>query len=372
MILHPLHTSDFKRWFGWLRFAPAYWTERVAASLPPFALSRIRGIQSTTGEETEGWLIVIPMTARELAKEHPARLMLRLEQAGRMAEQLGAQIVGVGGRLKFLGHRAAALSERLSIPVTTGDSLALASSIKAAVWTAEQVGIRPESARVAIVGAASRLGRVCAELLAPIFPQMALIDSHESKLFRMASALSSAQSLRLSAMDDLRRGISNADLIFVAGPAGEDPFDPRGAAPGAVVCDVSRIRETGSDSLYARTDVLTIGGGAVRVPGQNVRLGTAFPAGTVGPEIAETMILALEGRRESYSVGDLIHREKIEEIALLALKHGFGVTALHQRDLPVEESQIDAIRKASGRNPAPHRPYGAPRATRPSASPFLS
>lgn len=373
VILHPLHPSDFRRWFGWLRFAPVRWTERVAASLPPFALSRIRGIQSTTGEEVEGWLIVVPMTSHELEKEHPLRLLQRLEQAGRMAEQLGAEIVGVGGHLRFLGHRAAALSGRLPIPVTTGVSLALASSIKAAVWASEQVGIRPESARVAIVGAASRLGRVCSELLAPIFPQLMLIDSQESKLVQIASALSNAQFLRLSATSDLRRGMSNADLIFVAGQTAGGPFSLRDASPGSVVCDVSPIRKAAtSDISPLRTDVLSLQGGAIRVPGRRVELGAAHPNGTVGAEIAEAMILALEGRRESYSVGDLIHREKIQEIARLALKHGFSVTALHQSGHPVDEPQIAAVRKASGRDPALHSPSGAPTGTRPSVPPFLS
>ena len=39
--------------------------------------------------------------------------------------------------------------------------------------------------------------------------------------------------------------------------------------------------------------------------------------------MAETMVLALEERRESYSLGKQIQPERVREIAELARRHGF-------------------------------------------------
>jgi predicted amino acid dehydrogenase len=44
--------------------------------------------------------------------------------------------------------------------------------------------------------------------------------------------------------------------------------------------------------------------------------------------MAETMVLALEGRRESYSLGKDVQLERVHEIAQLARKHGFQLSAI--------------------------------------------
>jgi predicted amino acid dehydrogenase len=43
--------------------------------------------------------------------------------------------------------------------------------------------------------------------------------------------------------------------------------------------------------------------------------------------MAETMVLAMEGRYESYSLGKQVRMEQIHEIAQLARKHGFRISA---------------------------------------------
>jgi predicted amino acid dehydrogenase len=44
--------------------------------------------------------------------------------------------------------------------------------------------------------------------------------------------------------------------------------------------------------------------------------------------MAETMILALDGRYESYSLGKHVQIERVREIARLARKHGFRLSAI--------------------------------------------
>ena len=69
---------------------------------------------------------------------------------------------------------------------------------------------------------------------------------------------------------------------------------------------------------------MIIGGGVVNIPGE-VDFGFNFglPPDRAYACMAETMVLALEGRYESYSLGKHIRVEKAREIAQLARQHGF-------------------------------------------------
>jgi fatty aldehyde-generating acyl-ACP reductase len=75
--------------------------------------------------------------------------------------------------------------------------------------------------------------------------------------------------------------------------------------------------------------VLVIKGGVVDVPGE-VDFGFDFglPPGKAYACMAETMVLALEGRYESYSLGKDIRLEQVREMAQLAREHGFRLSAI--------------------------------------------
>jgi predicted amino acid dehydrogenase len=74
---------------------------------------------------------------------------------------------------------------------------------------------------------------------------------------------------------------------------------------------------------------LVIAGGVVDVPGE-VDFGFNFglPPGKAYACLAETMVLALDGRYESYSLGKRVRGEQVHEIAQLARKHGFRLSAI--------------------------------------------
>jgi len=74
-------------------------------------------------------------------------------------------------------------------------------------------------------------------------------------------------------------------------------------------------------------DVLLIEGGEMDVPGE-VDFGFDFglPPGKAYACMAEAMVLALERRYESYSLGRQIRAGQVHEIAQLAHKHGFQIS----------------------------------------------
>ena len=123
-------------------------------------------------------------------------------------------------------------------------------------------------------------------------------------------------------------------------------IDPEHLKRGAVVCDVARPRDVARRVVEERDDVLVIDGGMVAVPGLvDFGFDFGFPPGMAYACMVETMILALEGRYESYTLGKDITLAQVEDIASLAAKHGFSVGGFRCFEQPVTDEQIERIKE---------------------------
>jgi len=111
------------------------------------------------------------------------------------------------------------------------------------------------------------------------------------------------------------------------------------------VCDVARPRDVSWRVAKERDDVLVIEGGVVAVPG-DVEFGFdfGFPPKTAYACMSETMILALEGRYESFTLGKDVSVEQVREISALADKHGFKLAGFRSFERAVTEEHIERIR----------------------------
>jgi predicted amino acid dehydrogenase len=135
-----------------------------------------------------------------------------------------------------------------------------------------------------------------------------------------------ARAVRISTrVEDIRA----AQMVLSATSAAGSVIQPQHLGHGAVVCDVARPPDVSPRVKKERDDVLIISGGVVDVPGE-VDFGFDFglPPGKAYACMAETMVLALEGRHESYSLGKDVQLERVYEITQLARKHGFQLSAI--------------------------------------------
>ncbi len=116
---------------------------------------------------------------------------------------------------------------------------------------------------------------------------------------------------------------------------------------GAVICDISRPRNVSEEVALVRPDLLVLDGGIVRPPGH---METGFSFG-LAPSLAyacmaETMILTLEGRYESCSLGGNADIAKVEEIRQLAKKHEFALAAMRSHEKEISKQQIESVHRA--------------------------
>ncbi len=312
---------------------------------PPVYISEIEGITSAaTGKQVKGWFVACPYTPKRML-ELPERVVYnKIIQTGHMAEQLGAQILGLGAFTSVVGDAGVTIANALEIPVTTGDSYTVSLAVEAVKKAAEVMEIPLHSATAAVVGATGAIGKVCAELLADDVGELYLIGRRTEALSALKERLQPSAKAILhtsTSMDVLR----HAQLILTVTSSIQDVISPEHLQPGAVVCDVARPRDVSAMVAAARDDILVIDGGMVDVPGPvDFHFNFGFPSGKSYACMAETMALALEGRFEDYTLGKDITRERVEEIAAIATRHGFRLSGFRSFERAITPEQIEAVR----------------------------
>ena len=120
------------------------------------------------------------------------------------------------------------------------------------------------------------------------------------------------------------------DLVVTAtSGAGKRVLDIMTVKPGCVITDVARPLDLSAEDVAKRPDVLVIESGEIELPGDDVHIGDiGLPPKVAYACLAETVVLALEGRYETFTVGRNISWEKVKEIYELGLKHGMKLAAI--------------------------------------------
>ncbi len=326
----------------------------------PIVGAHVSGIRSTaTGEELEGWFIICPLTPR-MFLELPLEFVYgKLEKCARMAEDLGAGIIGLGAFTSVVGDGGKTLAGRVNIAVTTGNSYTVATAVEGAVQAAAEMGLALPEATVAVVGATGSIGATSAEILARQARSVGLIGRNIEKLQGIARRIEPGSRARITVTTDIAEGLRDADIVVTVSSAVESIIRPEHIKRGAVVCDVARPRDVSAAVSKERDDVLVIEGGVVRVPGtmyckkwdKDEEFTFGFPTGMAYACMSETMALALENRYESFTLGKEVSVLQVDEISALCRKHGFVIDGYRSFEKAVTREEIARIRERAGRSP---------------------
>jgi len=349
-LIHPLRIDDFARRYPVTRRLPAPLVERVFRWVPPRLVSHITGIRSATGATAEGWFIGLPLTPRLLLTSPLPFVYRRLIQSGRLAEALGAKIIGLGAFSKIVGDRGLTVAAHLSIAVTTGNSYTAATGVEGALRAAERMGIVPAKATAAVVGATGSIGAACSELLARAVGRLLLVARTRENLEALEARLGPRARASIGVETDVRRAVREADIVLTVSSATDTLIEPEDLRPGAVVCDVARPRNVSRLVYERRDDVLVIDGGVIEVPGDpQFGFDFGFPPRMVEACMAETMVLALEGRYEHFTIGKEISVPRVEEMAALARRHGFRMSGFRRFERAIGDEEVERIRATAAR-----------------------
>jgi len=355
-IIHPIDPKrDVSRKFPFLgRMLNEKQIDFFSTFFPPVYISEITGITSeATGKEIKGWFIACPYTPRRMMELPERTVYSKIIQTGRLAEKLGAQILGLGAFTSVVGDAGITIAKALDVPVTTGDSYTVTVAVDAVRQAAQAMEISLNTATAAVVGATGTIGQVCAELLADDVERLYLIGRRQEALEELHDRLTvrartlrpgSAQAeLIVSTKMDV---LADAQLILTVTSAIHDVIRPEFLLPGSVVCDVARPRDVSAMVAATRDDILVIDGGMVDVPGPaDFHFNFGFPPRKAYACMAETIALTLEGRFEDYTLGKHLTRERVEEIDAMAKKHGFRLSGFRSFEREVTLQQIETVRR---------------------------
>lgn len=349
-VIHPLRFDDFARKYPMTQHLPPKLVEWAFKQVGPVKTGHVTGVRSHTGEELEGWLIGLPLTPEILLNAPYDWVLKKLVKSAQLAEELGADILGLGAFTKIAGDRGVTLSQRIGIPVTTGNSYTTATAVEGTLNAAQRMQMDLGQAQAAVIGATGSIGRAATLLMAEHVRNLTLVARTPEHLEKLQADIQSQYpGVHVVWTTNIAEAVRAADIVVAVSSATGVIVEPHDLKPGAVVTDVARPRNLSRMVMDARRDVLVLDGGVIQVPGPDADMGFdfGFPPQMVEACMAETMILALEGRLENFTLGPQIEVEKVREIHGLARKHGFSMAGFRRFERAIDDAEIERIRLAA-------------------------
>lgn len=357
-VIHPLSQEFIRKGFPIPKGTPKFvmdQVETIAAHLPPMVYCKMENIVSPTGAQAEGWLISVGGTPKEMLARSPEFTYRRLLQAAKMAEGLGAQIMGLGAFTKVVGDAGVTVARRSRVPVTTGNSYSASGALWAAADAMKRMGLVHQPprgkrihAKTMVIGASGSIGSVSARLLAMAFEEVVIAGRDMGKLEQLkASILEDTPDANVVCSTDYDPLLADMDMIVTStSGAGKKILDIMRVKPGCVITDVARPLDLPPSEVAKRPDVLVIESGEIELPTKVKGLKSiGLPPNVIYACLAETIVLALEGRFEVFTVGRDTEWDKVKEIYKLGLKHGMKLSAISGVKGVYTDEDIARVRK---------------------------
>ncbi len=340
-MIHPLTLEDF--WqsprFRWARplvrlgLLRPQWIEALAERFRPMKVGEIRGVRTRDGREVVCHLISAPLLPHQIVGK-PDLAVRRAIQGARLAQELGATVVGLGAFWSVVGEKGKAVQEAVpGIQVTNGGALT-AGTVRAAIPAIlerfRREGRVLEEATAAVVGANGVVGFGIARQLAPLVGRLILVGRDRERLERAADSLRKnlARKGRLPEIQVSTEisAIREADLVFTATSDPRPVIYKEHVKPGAWIYDEG-VPPDVHPSVLEVPGVRVVPGGVVRLPGSaRASLDLHFGGEDRVPAcLAETMVLAAEGAFDRKSLGGEVRTENIQFFVERAEALGFEV-----------------------------------------------
>jgi len=358
-VIHPLSKEflkkdkavDFLSGFTPPLFLDA--VEKVVAYAPPWVYSKVTGIKSPTGAEAEGWLITVGGTPKQMLAHTPEFTYRRLLQAARMAKRMGAQIMGLGAFTKVVGDAGVTVAKKADIPITTGNSYSASGALWAAADAVRRMGLikvekgKKIKGKTMVLGATGAIGSVCCRLLAKAFDEVYLAGRNTAKLLSLEQSIQDeTPGVKTKITTKPDKYLEDMDVIVTAtSGAGKTILDITKVKPGCVITDVARPLDLSPEDVAKRPDVLVIESGEIELPGNPEMKNIGLPHKVVYACLAETIVLALEGRYEIFTIGRDIEWEKVRDIYKMGLRHGMKLAAISGVNGVFSDEDIAKVKK---------------------------
>jgi predicted amino acid dehydrogenase len=261
--------------------------------------------------------------------------------------------MGLGAFTSVIGDAGITVSQKSAIAVTSGNSLTVAATLEAAKQAVLKMGTQLENSHeghVMVIGATGSIGSVCSRLLAQAGPAITLVAPRPEKLIELKRMIEEeTPHARVTISITADDYVDQADLIVTTTSAIDTQIiDITKCKPGAVICDIARPPDISPEEAALRPDVLVIESGEILLPGDpDYGYDIGLPPGVAYACLAETALLAMEGRFESYTLGRNIEIERVKEMYRLFKKHQLKLSGLRSHGQFLTDEDIAKKRDAA-------------------------
>ena len=343
-IIHPRDINDVARKYPFARYLPSKLVEILIRYLWPIVGSKVTGLKDKHGNEIPGWIVICPLSARQLMENRKLGKK-RILQTIRLAECLGAHVVGLGALTSSVTNGGLDIAGEVSVSLATGrtmTAIAVAEYLSHLLFYFQE---RIEERHIAIIGAGGSVGATTALLLAKKGARHLLLIDLERKSERMKRFVEDL----LGHQDDLKITISHhigdikkADVVVTATNAPEALVTSDDVMPGTIIIDDAQPSDIAKE-VMERDDVLVVFGGIVKTP--RIESHFNFSLGKKDENfscLAETMLLARENIHKNFAIGH-ITMAQLDQIDALARTVGFTIATLQNSVRTYTKKDFDRI-----------------------------
>jgi fatty aldehyde-generating acyl-ACP reductase len=301
----------------------------IVPFLPPRTVCRVT-VFSRDGSRAHGVYVDAFLSPDRLDQGSAREKIHRIREAASYARREGASVAALGGFSSIvLEGKVDLLPNHEEVTFTTGNTLTVAYIVKAVERASALAGRSLRSQRILILGATGDVGSGCARYLLSRAGRLLLCARNPHRLRRLQRSLVSSETA-VAISTDAEEFLREADFVVAAASLASPRFSLRSVRPDAIVCDAGYPRNVLSEGYPG--PLVFFGGmgqvlGGLRLDPDLMPVLAPHPAPNVVQGcLLEGMLLALEGRFESYSRGrGNISPGRVDEIWALAEKHGFAL-----------------------------------------------
>lgn len=335
-MIHPLtpdHLWQARR-LAWLRplvergVVPQRLLRWALHHVSPMKVGELTGIRTPDGVSVRCHLISVPLLP-DVFHTHPDLATRRAIQGARLAQELGASVVGLGSFWSVVGNKGADVQAAVpDITVTNGGAFTAGTVQEAIPGILEHFEAQGRDLRgvtAAVVGANGVVAFGIARTIAPRVGRLILIGRDQQRLDRSTNTLRRAFKDTQIEATTAYEVLPDAELIFTATSDPDPVIFSRHVSPGTWIFDEGRPADVDAEVTQV-PGVRVIPGGVVRPPGQmTTRIDLQFGPGNVPACLAETLIIAATGERERQSLGSQTRTENIQFFVETARRLNFAV-----------------------------------------------
>jgi len=271
-----------------------------------------------------GRLDLVPLNASLMIQKGRKEMTNRLEKDIDRLVKKGNRVIGLGALTAPMTKGGLNLKHRTDVCLTNGNAFTAVMMHQVVEKIIRQRGML--APRIAVVGASGSVGSCVCRLMARerTTDDLLLIARNQVRLEKLATDLRQ-HAMMVDTSANLNE-IQHADIVVLQTASADCLLKSEHLKKDAIVLDGTQPRNTCPALLEERPDVSIIDGGLVEIPGIQLKSGGfGLPKDNYFACFSETLLLALEGRKEHFCLGNptLEQADYISELAKKYENFGF-------------------------------------------------